>query len=165
MGYEKIKRAFDRLSGLTTDVRNLYRPFVSPHFCRSEAPGTYKQAVPLSEILGTKRDFISVPQLAENILVQVELAGWGLNSHKLKGQSGRLLTVCSSDLSGLPHPALGILIIAKHLHYAGREEFNFAQVEEEYLRFARTKLVGIGKTRWPIGLLRTVSRVRSPCPL
>jgi len=60
-------------------------------------------------------------------------------------------------MSGLPHPALGILIIAKHLYYAGREEFNFAQVEEEYLRFARTKLVGIGKTRWPLGLLRMVS--------
>lgn len=51
---------------------------------------------------------------------------------------------------------MGILIIAKHLHYAGREEFNFAQVEEEYLRFSRTKLVGIGKTRWPVGILRTV---------
>lgn len=62
---------------------------------------------------------------------------------------------------GLPQPALGVLIIAKHLHYAGREEFNFAQVEEEYLRFARTKLVGSGKTRWPLGVLKMVSWVYS----
>ena len=58
---------------------------------------------------------------------------------------------------GLPQPALGILIIAKHLYYAGREEFNFAQVEEEYLRFSRTKLVGSGKVRWSLGVLRMVS--------
>jgi origin recognition complex subunit 4 len=59
----------------------------------------------------------------------------------------------------LPQPAVGVLIISKHLAYAGREEFNFAQVEEEYLRFSRTKLVGSGKTRWPVGVLRIVS----PC--
>lgn len=58
---------------------------------------------------------------------------------------------------GLPHPALGVLIIAKHLSYAGREEFTFAQVEEEYLRFSRTKLVGSGKVRWSMGVLRMVS--------
>jgi hypothetical protein len=29
MDHPKIKKALDRLSGLTTDVRNLYKPFVS----------------------------------------------------------------------------------------------------------------------------------------
>jgi origin recognition complex subunit 4 len=100
---------------------------------------------------------MSIPQLAENVLVQIELAGWGTNSSKLKGQFAEISEKAETKYSGLPHPALGVLIIAKHLYYAGREEFNFAQVEEEYLRFARTKLVGIGKTRWPLGLLRMVS--------
>ena len=27
--HSKIKKALDRLSGLTTDVRNVYKPFVS----------------------------------------------------------------------------------------------------------------------------------------
>jgi hypothetical protein len=29
---------------------------------------------------------MSIPQLAENVLVQIELAGWGTSSSKLKGQ-------------------------------------------------------------------------------
>jgi origin recognition complex subunit 4 len=59
-----------------------------------------------------------------------------------------------SKLRGLPHPALGVLIVAKHLAYAGRAEFSFAQVEDEYLRFARTRLIGSGRTRWPPEVLR-----------
>jgi len=77
----------------------------------------------------------------------VESAGWGLQNAKLRG---------------LPHPVLSILIIAKHLAFAGREEFNFAQVEEEYLRFGRVKLVGSGKTRWPVGVLKNVSGIQVP---
>ncbi|ORY31628.1 origin recognition complex subunit 4 C-terminus-domain-containing protein, partial [Naematelia encephala] len=122
--HEKIGRYLDRLTGLSTDVRNLYRPFIKP----------------MSEILCGTLDFLSIPDLTTSILNQLELSGWGLQQSKLKG---------------LPHPALGVLIIAKHLAFAGREEFGFAMVEEEYLRFARTKLVGSGKVRWPIGVLRT----------
>ncbi|WWD19842.1 hypothetical protein CI109_104309 [Kwoniella shandongensis] len=121
---DRIKRNLDRLTGLTTDVRNLYRPFI----------------VPMMEVLDSKLDFLSIPEVFDNVLAQIEGAGWGLQTSKIRG---------------LPHPALGVLIIAKHLAYAGREEFNFAQVEEEYLRFSRTKLVGSGKVRWPIGVLRT----------
>ncbi|KAK4684451.1 origin recognition complex subunit 4, partial [Tremellales sp. Uapishka_1] len=124
LDHERIVRAFDRLAGLSTDVRSVYRPFI----------------VPIMEILANQLDFLSIPKVLDSILDQVEGAGWGIQSSKLKG---------------LPHPALGILIIAKHLYYAGREEFNFAQVEEEYLRFSRTKLVGSGRTRWPIGVLRS----------
>jgi hypothetical protein len=28
---------------------------------------------------------MSIPQLADNVLVQIEMAGWGTNSSKLKG--------------------------------------------------------------------------------
>ncbi|WRT70018.1 uncharacterized protein IL334_007011 [Kwoniella shivajii] len=124
LGEERIKRNLDRLVGLTTDVRTLYRPFI----------------LPINEVLSSRCDFLSVPVIANSVLAQVDNAGWGLQLTKLRG---------------LPHPAFGVLIIAKHLCYAGREEFNFAQVEEEYLRFSRTKLVGSGKVRWPIGILRS----------
>ncbi|WVQ82514.1 hypothetical protein IAT38_004643 [Cryptococcus sp. DSM 104549] len=120
---DRIVRNLDRLTGLTTDVRILYRPFI----------------IPMMEILKSQRHYLSQTELAESIIAQVEGAGWGLQNTKIRG---------------LPHPAMGILIIAKHLAYAGREEFNFAQVEEEYLRFSRTKLVGSGKVRWPTGVLR-----------
>ncbi|RSH91480.1 hypothetical protein EHS25_009779 [Saitozyma podzolica] len=122
--HEKVVRYLDRLCGLTTDVRNLYRPFI----------------VPISEIIAGQLDFLSIPGMADSVLKQVDGAGWGLANAKLKG---------------LSHPALGVLIVAKHLSYAGRDEFNFAQVEEEYLRFSRTKLVGSGRTRWAIGVLKT----------
>ncbi|WVF67323.1 hypothetical protein IAT40_002074 [Kwoniella sp. CBS 6097] len=121
---ERVKRRLERMAGLTTDVRTLYRPFI----------------LPVANVLAGKVDFLSIPDLADSVLAQIEGAGWGLQNTKIKG---------------LPHPALGVLIIAKHLSYAGREEFNFAQVEEEYLRFARTKLVGSGKVRWPIAVLKT----------
>ncbi|WVW86384.1 hypothetical protein I302_108430 [Kwoniella bestiolae CBS 10118] len=120
---ERIKRNLDRLTGLTTDVRNLYRPFI----------------LPVLSVLSSRADFMSIHELADSVISQIEGGGWGLQLNKLKG---------------LPHPALGVLIITKHLSYAGREEFSFAQVEEEYLRFSRTKLVGSGKVRWPIGVLR-----------
>ncbi|GFZ51043.1 hypothetical protein JCM24511_08801 [Saitozyma sp. JCM 24511] len=122
--HEKVVRYLDRLCGLTTDIRNLYRPFI----------------VPISEVIAGQLDFLSIPAMAESVLKQVDGAGWGLANAKLKG---------------LSHPALGVLVVAKHLSYAGRDEFNFAQVEEEYLRFSRTKLVGSGRTRWAIGVLKT----------
>ncbi|WVR09616.1 hypothetical protein IAU60_006688 [Kwoniella sp. DSM 27419] len=118
-----VVRRLNRLTGLTTDVRHLYRAFIDP----------------VVDVIAGKADYLAVPDLADSVLLQIEGGGWGLENTKLKG---------------LPHPALGVLIIAKHLTYAGREEFNFAQVEEEYLRFSRTKLVGSGKVRWPIGVLR-----------
>ncbi|WWC64824.1 uncharacterized protein I303_107438 [Kwoniella dejecticola CBS 10117] len=120
---ERMRRHLDRLTGLTTDVRNLYRPFIHP----------------ITSILSGQIEYLSVPDVVDGVLSQIEGAGWGIQLSKLRG---------------LPHPALGVLIISKHLSYAGREEFNFAQVEEEYLRFSRTKLVGSGKVRWPVGVLR-----------
>ncbi|WVQ94919.1 hypothetical protein IAU59_002005 [Kwoniella sp. CBS 9459] len=120
---QRIRRRLERMAGLTTDVRTIFRPFI----------------LPVTNVLAARFDFLSIPDLADSVLAQIEGAGWGLQNTKIKG---------------LPHPALGVLIIAKHLSYAGREEFNFSQVEEEYLRFARTKLVGSGKVRWPIGVLK-----------
>lgn len=120
-----IQRNFDRLASLTTDVRNIYRPFIEP----------------LIDVINGKTEYLRLDKILNNVVNQVEWAGWGLQSSKLRG---------------LPHPALGILIIAKHLAYAGRDEFNFAQVEEEYMRFSRTRLVGSGKVRWPIGVLKRV---------
>lgn len=100
------------------------------------------QVLPLTQIIAGTQSYLSVPALTASIIEQVENAGWGIANSKLKG---------------LSQPALAVLVIAKHLHYAGREEFNFAQVEEEYVRFARTRLVGSGRTRWPIGVLKVVS--------
>lgn len=90
---------------------------------------------------------MSVPLLCQAIIHQIENSSWGLATAKLRG---------------LPHPAVGVLIIAKHLSYIGREEFTFAMVEEEYLKFARTKLVGSGRSRWPLTVLRSVSLRISP---
>ena len=100
------------------------------------------QILPISTILSGQLDFLSVAVTLSSIVSQVDLAGWGALNTKLKG---------------LSQPALGSMIIAKHLHYAGRDEFNFAQVEDEYLKFSRTKLVGSGRTRWPVSMLRLVS--------
>lgn len=119
---DKVSAALERLAGLTTDVRVLYRPFIGP----------------ITSVLSSQLDFLSVPVLCFSVLHQTELAGWGLSHAKLKG---------------LPHPALGVLIIAKHLALAGRPEFSLAQVEDEYLKFARTRLVGSGRARWPLELL------------
>lgn len=123
---KQITASLSRLAGLTTDVRLLFRPFIPA----------------ITSIMSRKLDYISVPVVSGSISSQLELAGWGT------GVSG------VSKLRGLPHPALGVLIIAKHLGYAGRTEFSFAQVEDEYLRFARTRLVGSGRTRWPLEILR-----------
>jgi origin recognition complex subunit 4 len=103
----------------------------------------------VSMVLSGRIEFIPVPRTVDAVMTQIEHAGWGLQNAKLKG---------------LPQPCLGILVIAKHLHYAGREEFNFEMVKEEYERFGRVRLVGSGKVRWPIGVLKTVSRLSSARP-
>ncbi|EIW72136.1 hypothetical protein TREMEDRAFT_20901, partial [Tremella mesenterica DSM 1558] len=121
--HPQIIQHLDRLTGLTTDVRNVYRPFI----------------IPVSKVLAGELDFISVQSIAQSILDQIEGSGWGLQLAKLKG---------------LPHPALTILIICKHLISVNQETFNLTQITEEYLRFSRTRLVGSGKTRWPIPLLK-----------
>ena len=102
-------------------------------------------------------DFIPVRALIASVLTQVEGASWSLPLLALPSSSrsatkpaiplSAAQATATSKLRGLPHPCLGVLIIAKHLAYAGREEWNFVQVEEEYLRFARTRLVGSGKVR------------------
>ena len=143
---DKVIRYFDRLTGLTTDVRSLYRPFVSVFLPRvSISCTTADRQVPLIPlILSATNDFLSVPLLTSTLLAQVDGAGWGLANSKLKG---------------LSQPCLTVLVAAKHLSFAGKEEFNFAQVNEEYVRFARTRLVGSGRTRWVEGVLRRVRRV------
>lgn len=50
-----------------------------------------------------------------------------------------------------------VLIIAKHFAYAGKEEFNFAMVEFEYVRFAKTGLSGSGRIKWSSDTLLSVS--------
>jgi hypothetical protein len=67
--------------------------------------------------------------------------------------------------AGLSQPDLVLLIIAKHFSYAGKEEFNFAMAEHEYVRFARTELAASGRTKWSGATLQTVStadETRSP---
>lgn len=64
-------------------------------------------------------------------------------------------------MTGLSQPDLVILIIAKHFSYAGKEEFNFAMAEHEYVRFARTELAASGRTKWSGATLQAVSRVAS----
>lgn len=59
--------------------------------------------------------------------------------------------------AGLSQPDLVLLIIAKHFSYAGKEEFNFAMAEHEYVRFARTELAASGRTKWSGATLQTVS--------
>jgi origin recognition complex subunit 4 len=133
---DKLVRYMSRLVGLTTDVRNLYRPFVSSVLAVTDE-------IPiLSKIIDGQADFISVPAVTASVLLQIDGAGWGVANDKLKG---------------LSQPALTVLVVAKHLQYAGKEDFNFAQVGEEYLRFSRTRLVGSGRGRWPLGVLRGVS--------
>lgn len=126
LDHVQVASSLERLASLTTDMRLLYRPFIPP----------------VTAILSGKLDFLSIPSLSTAIQSQLELSGWGT------GAPGVF------KLRGLPHPALGVLIISKHLAYAGRTDFSLAQVEDEYLRFARTKLVGSGRARWPLDILR-----------
>lgn len=99
------------------------------------------QVTSVAQVVSGSLDILNAPLLLHDVIEQVEAASWGLASAKLKG---------------LSHPSTGVLVIAKHLSYIGRDEFTFAMVEEEYLKFARTKLVGSGRTRWPLTVLRTV---------
>jgi origin recognition complex subunit 4 len=126
LGNKQVSAALTRLTGLTTDVRILYRPFIPA----------------MTSIAAHELDYLSVPVISAAINAQLELSGWGTG------------TAGVSKLRGLPHPALGVLIISKHLAYAGRTDFSLAQVEDEYLRFARTRLIGSGRTRWPLDVLR-----------
>lgn len=179
---EEVVAALDRLSGLTTDVRLLFRPFV----------------VPLCGVLSGRADFLAVPEILSSIRNQVEQSGWSLGGTQRRippptpssaassapptpsssapmtpgtphtpstsygvpqtpsksapmgaGSSGAL-----AKLRALPHPALTVLIIAKHLLYTGRSEFTFAQMHAEYERFARVRLVGVGRARWSADVLR-----------
>lgn len=113
----------------------------------------------MTQVLRSSLEFITVFSLISSVLAQVDGASWTLSSLAPGAQSAQAASqyiLASSKLRGLPQPCLGVLIIAKHLAYAGRDEWNFVQAEEEYLRFARTRLVGSGKVRWPVGVLRTV---------
>lgn len=177
---DEVAAALDRLAGLTTDVRLLFRPFVGP----------------VCGVLAARADFLAVPEVLSSLRNQVEQSGWSL------GGVGRRLppptpssaassapptpsssapmtpgtpstsaygvpptpsksapvgaggTGALAKLRALPHPALAVLIIAKHLAYTGRGEFTFAQLHAEYERFARVRLVGVGRARWSAGVLR-----------
>lgn len=180
---EEVVAALDRLSNLTTDVRLLFRPFVTP----------------VCGILASRADFLAVPEILSSIRNQVEQSGWSLGGTQRRippptpssaassvpntpsssapmtpgtprtpstanygvpatpsknapmgaGSSGAL-----AKLRSLPHPALTVLIIAKHMLYTGRPEFTFAQLHAEYEKFARVRLVGVGRTRWTMDILK-----------
>ncbi|BEI81172.1 hypothetical protein CcaverHIS002_0203320 [Cutaneotrichosporon cavernicola] len=134
--HDTVSANLERLAGLTTDVRLLYRPFVAP----------------VAAVLGGRLDFLSVPGVAASVRAQLELGGWSTGPQTAGRKLGAI--DIAAKLRGLPAPALGILIVAKHLAYAGRTEFSLAQVEDEYARFARSRLVGSGRARWPLALLR-----------
>ncbi|KAJ9091692.1 hypothetical protein QFC19_008983 [Naganishia cerealis] len=120
---QAVIAGLQRICDLTTDVRLLLRPFITPvqQFALNNA--------------GAKLD---PAMLVTSIREQIHSTGWGKKLEKLQG---------------LSHPSLVILIIAKHFAYAGKEEFNLAMVEHEYQRFARTQLAGSGRARWSTGIL------------
>lgn len=43
------------------------------------------KVVPITEILNSFTDYMTIPVIIDHVLVQVEMAGWGLRSEKLKG--------------------------------------------------------------------------------
>ena len=45
------------------------------------------QIGPIMAILDSQQNFLSIPSLVESVTLQVEGAGWGLQSSKLKGLS------------------------------------------------------------------------------
>ncbi|CAK9780076.1 hypothetical protein CC85DRAFT_271212 [Cutaneotrichosporon oleaginosum] len=132
-----VSATLDRMAALTTDVRLLFRPFIEP----------------LTAVLSGRLDFLSVPGVAASVRAQLELGGWSTGPTRAGAKLGQVEV--AAKLRGLPAPALGVLIVAKHLSYAGRTEFSLAQVEDEYARFARSRLVGSGRARWPLTLLRS----------
>jgi origin recognition complex subunit 4 len=134
--HDTVAASLERLAGLTTDVRLLFRPFVAP----------------VASVLAGRLDFLSVPGVAASVRAQLELGGWSTGPQKPGAKLGAI--DIAAKLRGLPAPALGVLIVAKHLAYAGRTEFSLAQVEDEYARFARSRLVGSGCARWPLALIR-----------
>lgn len=186
---DEVVCALDRLAGLTTDVRVLFRPFVAP----------------VCGVLAGRADFLAVPELVASVRNQVEQAGWSLGGTQRRvppptpssaassvpgtpssgpvtpgtprtprtpsagaygvpptptptrvpaAASGAGASGALGKLRALPYPVLAVLIIAKHLLYTGRGEFTFAQVHAEYERFARVRLVGVGRARWAAGVLR-----------
>lgn len=142
--HDTVSGHLERLASLTTDMRLLYRPFIAP----------------VTSVLSGRLDFLSVPGVAASVRSQLELSGWstGLPAKPPSATPSKNEKLGGVDIAaklrGLPHPALGVVIIAKHLAYAGRLEFSLAQVEDEYARFARSRLVGSGRARWPVPLLR-----------
>lgn len=184
----EVSAALDRLTGLSVDVRGLFRPFVAP----------------ICAVLAGHSDFLTVPAVLASVRGQVEQSGWSLGGAHRRVPPPTPSTAASSSVPGtpsssapatpgtpatpsraaaatygvpatpsrsrpadaagksqtlaklrsLPHPALCVLIIAKHMLYTGRSEFTFAQLAAEYQRFARLKLVGIGKVRWSTEILR-----------
>lgn len=86
LGHSKVGESLDRLTGLTTDVRNLYRPFVSPSYTLDRPEADQRQIVPITEVLNARTDFVTIPRIMENLLLQIELAGWGMASDKLRGR-------------------------------------------------------------------------------
>lgn len=108
--------------------------------------------MPITSILSEEADFVTVPALAASICTQLDLSGWGTGIPL--GGSSNQSTAIQGKLRGLPRTTLGVLVIAKHLYYAGREEFSLAQVEDEYRRFGSLRLAGSGRHRWSLGLIR-----------
>lgn len=64
--------------------------------------GLTVQVVPITEILNSVTDFMTIPMIIDHVLVQIEMAGWGLRSEKLKGKSITpcpFCSVCETDLT------------------------------------------------------------------
>lgn len=110
------------------------------------------QIAPITAILSGETNLLNVSTVASSIRTQLDLATWSTGLPA--GGSNLPASAIQGKLRGLPHPTLGVLIIAKHISYAGRDDFSLAQIEDEYLRFARLRLVGSGRQRWPLELLR-----------
>lgn len=94
---------------------------------------------PIRQILSSASLTLDSDLLLRKIQEQTQASGWGSKLEKLRG---------------LSHPCLVILIISKHFSYAGKEEFNLAMAEHEYVRFAKSSLSGSGRARWSPDVLR-----------
>ena len=53
------------------------------------------QIEPVAAILNSQSEFLSVPQLVDSVISQVDGAGWGFQNTKLKGPCGSSSPQCS----------------------------------------------------------------------
>lgn len=87
-------------------MRNVYRPFVRAFVFPSSQianhadfpwtsitySGPTIQIEPLIEVINGKTEYLQLDKILNNVVSQVESAGWGLQSSKLRGTSIKVLT-------------------------------------------------------------------------